>query len=72
MLGSLAAMSGWQGSAGQKVSVVGSLAVVQLKNFRCLAPWLPWIEVPNTPIGWFWGTSKILIIVETVVFFSVD
>ena len=31
-----------------------------------------WIEVPNTPIGWFSGTSKILIIVETVVFFLVD
>ena len=43
MLGSLAAMAGWQGSAGQKVSVVGSLAVGLLKNFRGLAPWLPWL-----------------------------
>ena len=43
MLGSLAAMAGWQGSDGQKVSVVGSLAVGRLKNFRCLAPLLPWL-----------------------------
>ena len=33
----MAAIAGWQGSAGQKVSMVGSLAVGLLKNFRCLA-----------------------------------